>query len=395
MYTCYELDRHAMTTVLRQKSVRFDLKGKECETPFLATLLLARLEEQYVGTCLDRGYVRKIVRIVGEPAPRVWSTRHMYGEMWTSVIFEYEAEVWDDAPGEPSSGQTILHGGEVVEITEAKETVLLTCTIGDHVTASVLVDRPGVVTTGMIVPIRVLESEYPQNIMNTVSITGMLLSPGYYDARYLAVAEPTPAELTAVRDRLAELNTMVALIVKMARAQYFKAWLFPYRLPPRTSASLPALLSKTRGRPMCVMVDDACDPSGMEFVITGRNRLAEPVSFTMFGEMLISDARRRWDDIAKFSATYKDAAVFDAHKTVWAYYEGGKKESSEEHDRIAMAGAKKRPPKETKAAGGADEADVAAAMAELELGEADDEPPQLPTCQAGASTASGSSSVGM
>lgn len=316
--------------VRRQKSVRFNLTGKNCEARFIKELLMATLVEQYQGTCMDRSYVRKIIRIIDEPGPRVWSPRHMYGEMSVVVRFEYDAEIIMDE-ADVKTGLPLLHGGKVIEIIESDGTILATCTVGDHITVSMLVDLPGIITNGMTVPIRAIKATYEQNIMNNISVTGMLVKPSYYGSRFLHVSEPTEAELDTVREKIAELDMFIAQVTRHSRAQFFKAWLYPYKQPAGKSViTLPSLIAKKAPKAMYVEISDACDMSGLQFILIGKMRPIDSQSFLGFSEMLIDDARRQWGDIEQLSKTYESDKMFNAHQSIWDYYEGAKKDRREE-----------------------------------------------------------------
>ncbi len=300
-----------------------DLNGPKCETPFLAQMLLDELRATYQGTCMDKAFVLRVTRIVNI-APRVWMPRKMYGEMTTAVVFEYEAELLVPS-GEVSCGLTILHGGRIIEITEAGDMALATCVVNDHTTATVAIELQGVVTLDMIVPIRVLKIEYPQNIMNNINVSGELLRPAYYGDRNLFVDVPAAGELDEARMALAAFDELVAAISELERSQYFKAWLYPYKqLPAKKPQNLPTMIARKSVKAMYVRIDDTCDPTSLEFIVINRIRPIDRVTFMGFVNLLLDDAKKVWDDIAQFSRVYGPQDVFDAHKTVWSYYESAK-----------------------------------------------------------------------
>lgn len=308
---------------LRQKSLRFDLSPAECETPHLHALLLEKLKKMYEHTCMDSSYVQQIVRILGEPAPRVWNPRKMNGEMQTSVIFEYRAEIL--VSQSEVKTQAILHGGNVIEITEHSGGVLATCTFGNHITGTILVDLHGIVNIGMTIPVRVSDAEYPQSTVNNVTVLGELLKPTHFNPRYILVAAGSDADIISARKLLTKLDEEIARISGHKRAQYFKAWMYPYKIvPARKSITLSSLLSKRQTKAMYVRLDDACDIANLEFLHVTKMPLVDSMTFVTFAISIIDEARRIWKDIEMFSETYADEDIFNEHKTIWSYYESTK-----------------------------------------------------------------------
>jgi hypothetical protein len=308
---------------LRQKSLRFDLGPAECETPHLKQKLLEELKKMYENTCMDGSYVLKIIRILGEPAPRVWNPRKMNGEMQTAVIFEYLAEIL--VSQSEVKTQAVLHGGNVIEITEHASGVLATCTFGDHTTGTILVDLHGIVNVGMTIPVRVSSAEYPQSTVNNVTVLGELLRPTHFNPRYILVAPGSDADMTIARKQLTKLDAEIARIAQYKRAQYFKAWLYPYKnVPARKTLTLSSLLSKRQAKSMYVRLDDACDIANLEFMQVTKMPLVDTMSFLSFVTSIIDESRRIWKDIETFSETYDSETVFAEHKTIWSYYENAK-----------------------------------------------------------------------
>lgn len=308
-------------TVLRQKSLRIDLDPLEAETPHFDALLLDKLRNMYEGTCMDRSYVVRIVRIIGRPGLRVWNPRKMNGEMGTNVMFEYEAEIL--IPQSEVKTQAVLHGGRVVEITETAAGVLASCTFGNHMTGTIVIDLHGIVTPGMMIPVRVSDAEYPQTTMNNITIVGELLKPTHFNTRNFLIAPATAADMIAGQQMLDVLNIEIARIIgTYTRAQYFKAWLYPYAtVPERKTNSLSNLLTKRDNKAMYIMIDDACDIANLEFIQVDKRPMVDNMSFSMFVSTMIEEARAIWLDIEKFATYYDDDSVFGDHKTVWKYYE--------------------------------------------------------------------------
>ena len=309
---------------LRQKSLHFDLSPAECETPHLESLLLEKLRNAYENTCLDGSYVLRITRLLAPPAPRIWNPRKMNGEMQTSVLFEYQAEIL--VSKSEVKMQSVLHGGNVVEITEHSGGVLASCAFGQHITGTILVDLHGIISVGMTIPVRVSDAEYPQNTLNNVNILGELLRPTHHTARYILVSAGTDADMTSGQRQIAKLNSEIAdIISENKRAQYFKAWIFPYKVvPSRKTLTLASLLVKRHAKAMYVRIDDACDIANLEFMQVGKMPLVDTMLFPAFVSSMVEEARKIWKDIATFSKTYADDTVFAEHKTIWAYYEGSK-----------------------------------------------------------------------
>lgn len=309
--------------VTRQKSVHFDLSPAICETPHLKELLFEELVKTYSNTCMDSCYVLQITRIIGEPSPRVWNPRKMNGEMTTSVMFEYKAEI---ITGQSEvKTQSILHAGRVIEINDIGGDVLAMCTFGNHTTGTILVNLRGIVNIGMLIPVRVSNADYPQRSENNVNVAGELLQPTHFNPRYMVVAPGTEAEMANARSRLSKLDAYIAQVTAHKRAQYFKAWLYPYKtVADRKSMTLASLLSKRQTKSIYVRLDDACDIANLEFLVVPKVPLADKMTFMEFVTTLIEDAQRMWGDIETFSTTYADEDVFAEHKTVWNYYENGK-----------------------------------------------------------------------
>jgi hypothetical protein len=309
---------------LRQKSLHFDLSPAECETPHLKAMLLEKLKQSYEHTCMDGSYVLQITRILGEPAPRVFNPRKMNGEMQTSVLFEYKAEIL--VSQSEVKMQSVLHGGNVIEITEHAGGVLASCAFGQHMTGTILVDLHGIVSLGMIIPVRVSDAEYTQSTLNNVSIMGELLRPTHHASRYILVSAGSDADMIAGQRQLAKLNGEIARITsEHKRAQFFKSWLFPYKtVPNRKTLTLASLLVKRQTKAMYVRIDDACDIANLEFMQVSKIPLVDTMPFAAFVTSMIEEARHMWKDIATFSETYADDAVFAEHKTMWAYYENAK-----------------------------------------------------------------------
>jgi hypothetical protein len=308
---------------LRQKSLHFDLSPAECETPHLKAMLLEKLKQMYEHTCMDSSYVLKITRILGEPAPRVWNPRKMNGEMQTSVMFEYQAEIL--VSQSEVKTQRILHGGNVIEINEQSGGVLAMCAFGNHITGTILIDLHGIVNIGMTIPVRVADAEYPQSTMNNVNIMGSLLKPTHFNSRYILVTASKDAEMIAAQEQLARLNSEIARISKYSRAQYFKAWLYPYKVAPvRKTIVLSTLLNKRQVKAMYVRLDDACDIANLEFMHVTKMPIVDTMTFAAFATALMDEALRIWKDIEVFSRTYDDESVFTEHKTIWNYYEAAK-----------------------------------------------------------------------
>lgn len=307
--------------VLRQKSVRLDLSPSEAETPYFKSLVLDKLKTMYEGTCMDRSYVIRIVRILGNPGLRVWNPRKMNGEMGTSVMFEYEAEIL--VPQSEVKTQSVLHGGRVVEITETAAGVLASCTFGDHMTGTIIIDLHGIVTPGMIIPVRVSDAEYPQTTMNNITIVGELLKPSHFNTRNFLVAPGSAEDIISGQKLLDGLNADIARIIASAdRAQYFKAWLYPYAVvPERKSLTISNLLTKRETKAMYIMIDDACDIANLEFIQIDKRPMVDTMSFSMFVSTMIDEARAIWNDIEKFAMMYEDNTIFADHKTIWKYYE--------------------------------------------------------------------------
>lgn len=306
--------------VLRQKSLRIDLSPVEAETPYFKELLLDKLKSMYEGTCMDRSYVLRITRILGNPGLRVWNPRKMNGEMGTNVMFEYEAEIL--IPQSEVKTQAVLHGGRVIEITETAAGVLASCTFGNHTTGTIIIDLHGIVTPGMIIPVRISDAEYPQTTMNNITVVGELLKPTHFNTRTFLVSPGSAADMISCQNMLDELNGEIAKIISMGRAQYFKAWLYPYAtVPERKTSTISSLLTKRDTKAMYVMIDDACDIANLEFVQIEKRPITDSMPFAMFVSTMIDEARAIWNDIKKFATTYADDSTFGEHKTIWKYYE--------------------------------------------------------------------------
>lgn len=309
--------------VTRQKSVHFDLSPAECETPHLKELLFDKLTKMYNNTCMDSSYILYVTRIIGEPSPRVWNPRKMNGEMSTSVLFEYKAEI---IVGQSEvKTQSILHAGRVIEIDDIGGDVLAMCTFGNHTTGTILINLHGIVNVDMLIPVRVSNADYPQRSESNVNVAGELLQPTHFNPRYMIVTPGTEAEMINARNRLSKLNMYIAQVTSHKRTQYFKAWLYPYKTTiDRKSMTLASLLSKRQTKAMYVRLDDTCDIANLEFLVVSKVPLADKMTFMEFVVTLIEDAQRMWGDIETFSTTYEDEDVFSAHKTIWNYYENGK-----------------------------------------------------------------------
>lgn len=321
----------------RQKSLHFDLSPAECETPHLESLLLEKLRNAYENTCLDGSYVLRITRLLAPPAPRIWNPRKMDGEMQTSVMFEYDAEIL--VSQSEVKMQSVLHGGNVVEITEHSGGVLASCAFGQHITGTILVDLHGIISVGMTIPVRVSDSEYPQNTFNNVNIMGELLRPTHHTARYILVSAGTDADMMSGQRQIAKLNGEIARTTsEHKRAQFFKSWMYPYKVVPnRKTLTLASLLVKRQAKAMYVRIDDACDIANLEFIQVSKMPLVDTMPFSAFVSSMVEEARKIWKDIATFSETYADDAVFAEHKTIWAYYENSKFTDAPELPSIAVA----------------------------------------------------------
>lgn len=261
----------------------------------------------------------------------------MNGEMQTSVLFEYQAEIL--VSQSEVKMQSVLHGGNVVEITEHSGGVLASCAFGQHITGTILVDLHGIISVGMTIPVRVSDAEYPQNTLNNINIMGELLRPTHHAARYILVSAGTDADMTSGQRQIAKLNSEIARITsENKRAQYFKAWLFPYKVVPnRKTLTLPSLLVKRQTKTMYVRIDDACDIANLEFLQVSKMPLVDAMPFSAFVSSMVDEARKIWKDIATFSETYADDAVFAEHKTIWAYYENSKFTDAPELPTAAVA----------------------------------------------------------
>lgn len=311
--------------LLRRASVWIDLSNpNDVETPDVNQMAMDQLNK-YVGTCFDHSYVIKIDRIemVGD---REVDFRKMYGEASMNVIFWYEAEIFEEDSG------VILHEAIVTKITND---TIMTCTSGDHITATVIVDIPGVVNVGMTIPVRVVNVTYPQDISNKISIEGELLKPFYYDPVILSVSVPTEDEIKQVQVMLKEVNALIDIVNQSDRAQFFKSWLYPHKnLPKDKPLTLSVFIKKEQTRPTFVQIDDTCDTSNMEFKRIKKQKAVNAISFLDFGTMLTTDATRFWNDVLHLSQTYESKDMFMKHSTIWKYYEGAKdvSRSDDEYD---------------------------------------------------------------
>ena len=200
------------------------------------------------------------------------------------------------------------------------------CAFDSHITGTILVDLHGIVSLGMIIPVRVSDAEYPQNTINNVNVMGELIRPTHFASRYILVSAGTDADMISGQRQLAKLNVEIARITsEYRRAQYFKAWIYPYKVvPSRKTLTLASLLVKRQIKTMYVRIDDACDIANLEFMQVSKIPLVDTMPFSAFVSSLIDEARKIWNDIATFSKTYADDAIFAEHKTIWAYYENSK-----------------------------------------------------------------------
>ena len=310
--------------LLRKASVWIDLSNpNDVETPNVIQMAMDHLDK-YVGTCFDQSYVLRIDRIetVGD---REVDFRKMYGEASMNVIFWYEAEMFEEDSG------VILHDAIVTKITND---TIMTCTSGNHVTATVIVDSPGIVNVGMVIPVRIVNVTYPQDISNKISVEGELLKPFYFDPMVLAVTMGTEDEIKSVNAMLTDVNTLIDIVNQSSRAQFFKSWLYPHKdLPKEKVFTLSTFIKKEQKRTTYIQIDDTCDASNMEFKRIKKQKAVNFISFLDFGTMLTSEATKFWNDVLHLSQTYESKDMFDKHASVWKYYEHAKDvESDDEYE---------------------------------------------------------------
>jgi hypothetical protein len=233
--------------LLRKSSVWLDLVNpNDVETPNKKQMAMDHLQK-YVGTCFDQSYVLRIDRIETTGDIEV-DFRKMYGEASMNVIFWYEAEMFEE------DADVILHNAIITKITND---TIMTCTAGDHITATVIVDSPGIVNVGMVIPVRIINVTYPQDISNKISVEGELLKPSYFVPTLFSVPVATEEELQQVREMLKTVDALVDVVSQSNRAQFFKSWLYPHKdVRSDKLLNLSNFVKKEQKRTIYIQIDD-------------------------------------------------------------------------------------------------------------------------------------------
>lgn len=306
---------------IRSATVSINLDNpNDIDTKNREQMALDHLRE-YEGTCFDGGYVVKILSVIcgyREALPR-----KMWGEAKMSVHFEYSAI-------------TMAHGDESIIIHDCvvrrvSKEVHITCSSQSYISASVLIDVPGIVIPGMVIPIRLSNVEFPQNITNKINVRGEVLKPISYIMTF-GVSAPTNEDIVSAQLKIEEIEELASSIAALGRAQYFRSWLYPHKEITKNTY-LHEALEKKWAKTTYVTIDDWCDPTNMEYKkMKGKHTGFDIITFADFVTILFDDAKRMWRDIEKLSITYGSEDMFKRHAMVFKYYENAKDAESDDDD---------------------------------------------------------------
>jgi hypothetical protein len=314
---------------IRSATVSINLDNpNDIDTKNREQMALDHIRNEYEGRCFDQCYVVRIISVMC--GYRECLPRKMRGEATMSVHFEYEALSLSN-----HDGTTIVHNMVVKRVTQE---IYLTCTSQSHITASVLVDTPGIIIPGMIIPIRLYNARFPQNVSNTINIQGELLKPIQFLTEF-NVHAPTKNDITTALAAIENIEELASDVATQSRAQYFRAWLYPHNEITKHS-HLRDLLEKKWTKLTSIVIDDYCDPTNLEFKkIKIKRGGINTISFSTFVTMLIDEAARMWRDIEKLSITYGSEEMFKKHSAIFKYYEGNKDiESDSDDDDVKTGG---------------------------------------------------------
>jgi hypothetical protein len=276
---------------------------------------------EYEGTCFDGGYVVRILSVIC--GYRECLPRKMWGEATMSVHFEYEAITIHR-----NDESVIIHNCVVKRVTKE---VHLICTSQSHIAASVLIDVPGIIIPGMVVPIRLTNAQFPQNITNKINVQGEVLKPIEY-AMTLGVSQPNVGDIDIARVKIEEVDRLATSVAIQKRSQFFRSWLYPHKEIVKFN-NLNEELEKKWVKTTYILIDDWCDPTNLEYKKTkGKKSGFDTISFLDFVEFLIDDAKRMWRDIEKLSTTYASEEMFNKHSSLFKYYETAKDAVSDDDD---------------------------------------------------------------
>lgn len=276
---------------------------------------------EYEGTCFDGCYIVRIISVMC--GYRECHARKMWGEASMSVRFEYEAVTLNR-----NDESVIIHNCVVKRVT--KEVHLL-CTSESHISASVLIDVPGIAIPGMVVPIRLTNAQFPQNITNKINVQGEVLKPIKYLMAF-GVNAPTEEDIATAQLKIIEVEELASSVAVQKRSQFFRSWLYPHKEIIKHVYLLEALDKKWQ-KTTHVIIDDTCDPTNLEFKKTKSKQSGlDIIEFSEFIMLLIDDAKRMWRDIEKLSITYGSDDMFKRHASIFKYYEAAKDVDTDDDD---------------------------------------------------------------
>jgi hypothetical protein len=179
------------------------------------------------------------------------------------------------------------------------------------------ISRSGMFTVGMILPVRIDNAMYPQNIQNQISAEGHVLSP--LEFSHNSIVSPSKSDdekfLAPLIDEYKETK---AAAQEYRRCVFFKMWLFPHKDRKKTTNIFMAMGTKSK---KCYAVSSYCDPAECEMIHRRMDRAAPKMEFRDFAVRQLNMGIARWLDIIELCRTYESDVVYDKHRSMWDYYD--------------------------------------------------------------------------